>query len=177
MASSPSGLQVPVLFKSFGSQSYSISRGNIPGPRLCSVACPCGGHLTFRLAFTVRGPAPRRRPFQLAFQLQGKLVISKHGRCLRPCSPCISRVLDDRPGYRCTVTIWCGLMLYWLTREVLRRVRFRQVWLRVLSDPTRTLEGNQAWPIVSQARSGGLAWLAGSVDPEPQPKLKAKTPP
>ena len=82
------------------------------------------------------GSAPRSRPFQLTCQLQGKLVVPKHGRCLRPCFPCISRFHDDRPGYGCTVTIWCSLMLYWLTRGVLRRVRFKQVWLRVLSNPT-----------------------------------------
>ena len=54
LASSPLGLQVPVLFKLFEPRSYSTSRGSWPCPRLCSVACPRGGHLAFRLASTVR---------------------------------------------------------------------------------------------------------------------------
>ena len=132
MASSLSGLQVPGLFKSFESSLVATDQARASA-RLSVLA---GATWPFVWLLPCAGSAPRRRPFQLTCQLQGKLVVSKHGGCLRPCFPCISRFHDDRPGYGCTVTIWCSLMLYWLTRGVLRRVWFKQVWLRVLSNPT-----------------------------------------
>jgi hypothetical protein len=54
MASSPSGLQVPVLFKTFGCTRIA-PHGGQSGPCLCSVACPRRGHLALRLASTVHG--------------------------------------------------------------------------------------------------------------------------
>src|SRR5229473_7157549 len=54
-ASSPSGLQLPVLFKTFGLHLRSTSRGDQSGTCSCSAVCPCGGHLVLHLASTVRG--------------------------------------------------------------------------------------------------------------------------
>jgi hypothetical protein len=54
MANSPSGLQVPVLFKTFG-YARIAPHGGQSGPCLCSVACPRRGHLALRLASTVHG--------------------------------------------------------------------------------------------------------------------------
>src|SRR5260370_25741208 len=51
--STPSGLQVPVPFKTFGLCLQSTSCGDHSGACLCSVACPCGGRLALCLASTV----------------------------------------------------------------------------------------------------------------------------
>ena len=51
--SMPSGLQVPVPFKTFGSCLQSTSCGDHSGACLCSVACPRRGRLTLCLASTV----------------------------------------------------------------------------------------------------------------------------
>jgi hypothetical protein len=68
MAISPSGLQVPVLFKTFGSHSYSASRGDQSGTRLCSIAPPRRGHLALalRLASTVHGFCASTLPISTA---------------------------------------------------------------------------------------------------------------
>ncbi len=54
-ASSPSGLQLPVLFKTFGLHLRSTSHGNQSGTRSRSAVCPHGGHLVLCLASTVHG--------------------------------------------------------------------------------------------------------------------------
>ena len=53
--SMPSGLQVPMPFKTFGLCLRSTSCGNHSGACLCSVACPRGGRLALCLASTVCG--------------------------------------------------------------------------------------------------------------------------
>jgi len=54
-ASSPSGLQLPVLFKTFGLHMRSTSRGDQSGTHSRLAVCPHGGHLVLRLASTVHG--------------------------------------------------------------------------------------------------------------------------
>ena len=63
MVGLPSGLQVPVPFKTYRSCSHSSSHGDQSGPHSHSVACPCRGHLAFCLASTVHGFSASTLPF------------------------------------------------------------------------------------------------------------------
>jgi hypothetical protein len=60
-----SGLQVPMLFKTFGCTRIA-PRGGRSGPCLCSVACPHRGHLALCLASTVHGFGASMSPISTA---------------------------------------------------------------------------------------------------------------
>ena len=107
--SSPSGLQVPVLFRSSGSHLYGTSAATHSGLCLCSVACTRGGHLALRLSFN----CARVWCLDVArSNCDGELGPTKHGRsALLLCSPCFLQVLSDvvRCGFkragRCSGTV------------------------------------------------------------------------
>ena len=138
LASSPLGLQVPVLFKLFEPRSYGTSRGSCPCPRLCSVACPRGGHLASRLASTVR----------------------RFGAWTSPISTVIltSRQVGGNPRM-------VGVPPDSLTIAL---ITVSAGWVRDCRAQPGNRRSNecQTKPSPSQTRNGTLAWLAASGDPE-----------
>jgi hypothetical protein len=92
--STPSGLQVPVPFKTFGSCLRSTSCGDHSGACLCLVACPRGGRLALRLASTVHGSGTSMLPILIPDSSQPNMA----GALPRHASPALSGSSVMRSG-------------------------------------------------------------------------------
>ena len=83
-ASSPLGLQLPVLFKTFGLHLCSTSHGDQSGMHLHLAVCPCGGHLVLHLASTICGFGTSILPISTARASWGQPSMAGECSCHAP---------------------------------------------------------------------------------------------